>query len=99
MNKKMRYTFSAFIIAGLCVLTVTAQKPANENTTGLLYKISGKGLAKSSYIFGTFHVLCPTDMMPMSKLDPYIDQAEQFVMEIDMDDPAEMQSMKSAAML
>jgi Uncharacterized protein conserved in bacteria len=32
-------------------------------------------------------------MMPLDKFSPFIDQADQFVMEVDMDDPAEMASM------
>lgn len=72
--------------------------PVNQTTVqtgpdaqnGMLYKISGKGLKKPSYIFGTIHIICPKDMFSMEKLAGYIDQTGQFVMELDMDDPAEM---------
>jgi uncharacterized protein YbaP (TraB family) len=59
----------------------------------LLYQVTGNGLAKPSYIFGTFHAVCASDMVPLDVLDNYITQTDQLVMEIDMDDPAEMQSM------
>ncbi len=68
-------------------------------TDGLLYKISGKGLKKPSYIFGTIHVICPNDMFSMEKLTGFMDQTEQLIMEIDMDDPNEMQSFGSGILI
>lgn len=88
-------------VLGLAGLSLAAQAPApNANETGLLYEISGNGLKKPSYIFGTFHILCPADVMPMEKFAPYIDKSDQMIMEIDMDDPAETGAMaKGAAIL
>ena len=75
-----------------------AQKPATApDNNALLFEISGHGLAKPSYIYGTFHILCPTDITPMEKFAPFIDKSDQFIMEIDMDDPAEMGSMTKGA--
>jgi len=59
----------------------------------LLYQVTGKGLAKPSYIFGTFHALCATEMIPMASLETYLTQSDQLMMEIDMDDAIEMGSM------
>lgn len=88
-------------VLGLAGLSLAAQAPApNANETGLLYEISGNGLKKPSYIFGTFHILCPADVMPMEKFAPYIEKSDQMIMEIDMDDPAETGAMaKGAAIL
>src|SRR5690348_3025903 len=81
-------------------MQINAQKvAAKEDNNGLLFQISGKGLTKPSYMFGTFHILCPTDMMPMEKLTPYVDQADQLVMELDMDDPSEVMAMQKTALL
>ena len=70
-----------------------AQAPAAAPTTGLLFEISGKGLDKPSYIFGTFHVICEQDMLPLDKLRSLINSEDQMIMEIDMDDPAELRAM------
>ena len=35
-------------------------KQKNDNT--LLWKVSGKGLQKPSFLFGTFHLLCKDDI-------------------------------------
>jgi len=93
---------TAFVISFLlcCALTqqLFAQKPAAApDNNALLFEISGHGLTKPSYIYGTFHILCPTDIMPIEKFTPYIDRVDQLIMEIDMDDPAEMGSMTKGA--
>ena len=59
-------------------------------TPGLLYKITGKDLKKPSYLFGTIHIICPNDMFSMEKLGGYLDQTDQLIMELDMDNAAEM---------
>ena len=99
MNPKLKFVllFVAFISF---VSPLVAQKTASkEDNNGLLFEISGNGLKKPSYIFGTFHILCPTDVMSMDKFAPYIDKSDQLIMELDMDDPAVTGSMaKGAAM-
>lgn len=62
-------------------------------TPGLLYKITGKDLKKPSYLFGTIHIVCPNDMFSMEKLGGYIDQTDQLIMELDMDNAAEMMAI------
>src|SRR4029079_5518861 len=86
---------STFLISPLF-----AQKPEPKaDDSGLLFEISGNGLKKPSYIFGTFHILCPTDVMPMEKFAPYIDKSDQLIMELDMDDPAVTGSMMKGSMI
>lgn len=70
-----------------------SQHAAPDANTGLLFEIKGKGIAKPSYIFGTFHLICQADMLPLDKIDALIASADQTVMEIDMDDPAELRAM------
>jgi uncharacterized protein len=92
---------SALLFAAITILassSLLAQKPAaKSDDAGLLFEISGNGLKKPSYIFGTFHILCPTDMMPMEKFSPYIISVDQLIMEIDMDNPAETGAMAKGA--
>jgi uncharacterized protein len=64
-----------------------------KDAPSLLYQISGNGLTRPSYIFGTFHAVCPTEMVPFERLDSYLDQTDQLMMEIDMDDPSVLRSM------
>lgn len=56
-----------------------------QNETSLLYKISGNGISKPSYLFGTIHISCD------AKLDDAtlkaLDETTQLYLELDIDDP------------
>ena len=100
MSFKLKLVLLSIVIGSL-VPSLIAQNPASKSAdNALLFEISGNGLKKPSYIFGTFHILCPTDVMPMEKFTPFIDKSDQLIMEIDMDDPIETGAMaKGAAIL
>ncbi len=68
----------------------------------LLYKISGKGLAKPSYIVGTYHLAPVAFVDSIPGLRDAMAQTEQVCGELDMKqmtDQAEMQKMMQAMML
>lgn len=63
----------------------------------LLWKISGNGLEKPSYLFGTIHATCDAtlDAATLKALE----ETKQLYLEIDMDDPMlQMQMMQGMAM-
>ncbi|WP_159468937.1 TraB/GumN family protein [Dyadobacter sp. 3J3] len=82
----------SFII-GLLLLTgiVLAQNAPKENS--LLWEISGKGLTKPSYLFGTIHLICPADFSLSDSLKSAVSKTQQLALEIDMDDPGLMGAM------
>ncbi|MEJ7611011.1 MAG: TraB/GumN family protein [Ferruginibacter sp.] len=51
-------------------------------------EISGKGLKKPSYLFGTFHLLCKEDILFGANLKQAMKNAEEVYFEMDLDDPA-----------
>ena len=59
----------------------------------LLYEISGNGLAKPSYLFGTFHLLCKNKFILSDDLISKIKNSQQLILELDLDDPKVMTSM------
>ncbi len=61
---------------------------ADENT--LLWKITGNGLKKPSYLFGTMHILCADDAVLSSNLKKAIRDCDEIYFEIDMDNTQEM---------
>lgn len=93
MKKYFMALLTALVLTFLTISATSAQVKKTEDASGLLYKISGKDLKKPSYLFGTIHVVCPSDMFSMEKLGGYIDQTDQLVMELDMDNTAEMAVM------
>ncbi len=64
----------------------------------LLWKISGNGLTKPSYLFGTIHLICPTDFYLSDSTKNAIAKAGQVFLEIDMDDPNLMTTMQKSMM-
>ena len=65
-----------------------AAKPENANT--LLWEISGNGLKKPSYLFGTMHILCADDAHLSENLKNIIKSTDLIYFELDMDDMQEM---------
>lgn len=99
MKKFILTALAMFVVVFSSALGASAQTKKVEETTGLLYKISGKDLKKPSYLFGTIHIVCPNDMFSMEKLSGYLDQTDQLVMELDMDNPAEIQAMTAGMVM
>src|SRR6185369_5530157 len=93
MNKFYRLVI---ILSGI-LLTASqvseAQSRSASSSNGILYKITGKGLKKPSYLFGTVHVICQQDMFSKEKLAAYLGQTERLVMELDLDNLGEIAEM------
>lgn len=81
------------ILAGIfLVVSCQAQQltPLTANKTGntLLWQVSGNGLEKPSYLFGTFHLLCADDIHFSDQLKTALGRSDTVYMELKMDDPA-----------
>lgn len=75
------------LLSGACKHAAGLQSaPVQENA--LLWQISGKGLSKSSYLYGTIHMICPEDFSISDTLKTVFSKTEKVYMELDMDDPA-----------
>ena len=92
---KLFTRIAALLLAAFGITQIVAQTTQPQGS--LLYEISRKDIAKPSYVFGTIHAICPADMISIDGLTPYVDKTDQMMMEIDMDDPAEMGSMMQVA--
>jgi len=66
-----------------------ADKIAPDNNT-LLWKISGNGLTKPSYLFGTIHMLCADDAMLSDQMKAIIAKVDNVYFEVDIDNLMEM---------
>jgi uncharacterized protein len=79
---------SAVLLLSLVSLSALAQKTDKNNT--LLWKISGNGLDKPSYLFGTIHMLCANDAVLSNSLKKIIRNSDEVYLEVDMDNLFEM---------
>jgi uncharacterized protein YbaP (TraB family) len=84
--------FLTFFVLNGCAQKTKAKPgssgPASENT--LLWRISGNGLEKPSYLFGTIHMLCKDDAGLSDSLKNIIRNSDEVYLEIDLDNMLEM---------
>ena len=65
------------------------QKPLEKS---LLWEISGNGLTKPSYLYGTIHMICKDDAALGDSLVAAIENSDRVYFEVDMDNLMEMLS-------
>jgi hypothetical protein len=82
------FRFTLLGLGLLLHLTAPAQKSA------LLWEISGNGLQKPSYLFGTIHLLCPQDFRLSDEAKARLAASQQLALELDFDDPGMMTAMQ-----
>lgn len=64
-----------------------------ESKNSLLWEITGNGLKKPSYLFGTFHLMCSTDFSFTPVLTEKLRSTEQLYLEIDLSKPGIQQEL------
>ena len=80
--------FLTFLIS----VTSFGQKQAESNNT-LLWQISGNGLQRPSYLFGTIHMLCKDDAVLSDSLKKAISNCNEVYLEVDMDNLFEIMNL------
>jgi len=65
----------------------------------LLWQVSGNGLTKPSYIYGTIHLICEDDMNISNVLKQKFAQANKLYLELDMGDDNTMATVQSLSLL
>lgn len=88
----MRFFFLFTLLAVLsCSRASTAETVTKDpKANSLLWKVSGNGLQKPSYVFGTIHMICAGDFVWTNAMQGAFARSEQVCMEMDLDDPATM---------
>ena len=69
-----------------------AQKDKKPLEKSLLWEISGKGLTRPSYLYGTIHMICKDDAALGDSLVTAIQNSDRVYFEVDMDNLMEMLS-------
>lgn len=91
MKKTICICIITFLFSGVNIF-------AQSNNT-LLWEISGKGLKQPSYLFGTFHLLCPDDLILTDAIKTKLKATKQLALELDFDDPNMMTEMQQGMVL
>ncbi|PSL47326.1 hypothetical protein CLV51_102172 [Chitinophaga niastensis] len=78
---------AAAIILMLTVLFINSARGQNKPLeNSLLWEISGNGLEKPSYIYGTIHMICATDFYMPEKVSRAFDKTSQLIIEANIFD-------------
>lgn len=83
--------FICFGIAG-CKAQKEHSFDIQKNNNTLLWQVSGNGLKGSSFLFGTFHLICKDDIHFSDQLKEAVKLSDEIYMELDMDDPSTLLS-------
>ena len=85
---KFFYSFVMLLSLGSVQAQQEVNLKSNAHDNTLLWEVSGNGLTKASYLFGTFHLLCKEDINFSPALKQAIIKSNEIYLELDMDDPA-----------
>lgn len=85
----MKKSLSLFVLSLLSISFAQAQDLENA----LLWEVSGNGLEKSSFVYGTIHMTC--DATLNDNIISALDDTSLLVLELDMDDPTMNATMMS----
>ncbi|UUV21535.1 TraB/GumN family protein [Paenimyroides aestuarii] len=89
MKKIVKTIFTA-------TLTVVSLVASAQTKNSLLWEISGKGLEKPSYVFGTIHIICQDDYLMTETIENTLQNADAYYAEINLGDPEGMMTMQKA---
>lgn len=86
-------------ISVLLLLLFVLNPAEAQNEKSLFWHVSGNGLQKPSFIYGTIHLTCPGDVVITDTIKKAFVASEQVYLEIDMDDPDLLKKMQPKLML
>lgn len=90
------FSISASMFSGCKAQNAIPTAFSNET---LLWRITGNGLSRPSYLFGTMHIMCANNAVVSPQLRSVIDSVDAVFFEVDLDNMAEMlTSIKAMAM-
>lgn len=95
--KKIVKLFIVFAITFFSI-KVQAQSKSQKLENSLLWEVSGNGLSKPSYLYGTIHMICSSDYFLTDKTKKAFESSEKLMLEINFSDPKEMSEMQQLAM-
>ncbi len=89
-NNSMNKIILTLMTIMALVYNIRAQVPTEKT---LLWQVSGKGITKPSWLFGTIHLMCSDELKMPPVVEEKFKTANALFLEIDMDDPNMMKEM------
>src|SRR5690606_30763609 len=82
----------------LCTLTLSSFITTAQTQNSLLWEVSGKGLEKPSYVFGTIHMICQDDYLMTETIQNTLKNVDSYYAEINFGDQQNMAVMQKLMM-
>lgn len=76
------------------VFLVLAALSVSSAQASVLWKISGNGLDKPSYLYGTVHMICKSDFYMDERIETAFNSTETLMLELDMSSQHEMMQLQ-----
>jgi len=89
----MKNIFLAFLFLLASAALHAQQPPKAPDDQTLLWRISGNGLEKPSYLFGTMHLICGAEIELSDSLKGAIRRADEIYLELDMENLQELMGL------
>ena len=70
----------------------------SQDKNSLLWEISGNGIEKPSYLYGTIHIICESDYFMKEKVNTAFSKTSKLALELNFNDTTEMKYIQKAAM-
>lgn len=89
------------VVAAIAIIfsgTIQSQTKSPKLENSLLWEVSGNGLLKPSYLFGTVHMICEKEYTLRPKVKEAFAKTTRLALEIDITNPEEMAYMQKSAM-
>jgi len=87
---KKSFWLTLFAAYGLLANSFAQNTSPGLDTNTLLWRVTGKNLSKPTYIFGTMHMICASDIELSDSLKKAIRNSDNVYLELDMDNMWEM---------
>ena len=87
MKMRSASLFSLVVMISACNAQ-PSKLQTNKDDNTLLWEVSGKGLSAPSYLYGTFHLMCSSDIHFSDPFKKAVKDIDEVYMELDMDDPS-----------
>ncbi len=92
----MRNMFKSIVMSLIIKLLTVSVVAAQSDAKSLLWKVSGNGLEKPSYLFGTLHMMCSSDFVIKDKVTRALESADRYVIEADIFSPDAQKELQAA---
>lgn len=80
----------------VCALTMCSFLANAQKENSLLWEISGNGLEKPSYVFGTIHMICAEDYIMTEKIENTLKNVDAYYAEINFGDANTITTMQKS---